>query len=347
MNYIKIDSNYLKRDRRRYLLFLVIGISLIVFTFFLSMCVGNYKTSLSEVIKALFTSSGDERIYTIVVYSRLPRLIASLFVGAALAISGYCYQSIFKNRMASPDILGVSGGAGLGAVIAILLNFSFVLISFFSFIGGIISVLLTISLSKLFKQSQSSVSLLLSGIVVGGLLNSFIGFAKFVSNTSQLASITYWLLGGFNNVKYDQLYIVCPLIFICVLLLLLFKWNISMLQNNDSDAVSHGINPKVVRAMVIVLATIIMLPIYGIKFFWNNMLCNTYDIPQIRLSQASLLWGACLTAIFGYLKSKIRFKFVNVNSMCDTMSEVERKNFIENIEKEQDINDSEDEKISR
>ena len=93
-----------------------------------SLCNGNYNTSIDEVFKAIF--SGDyPQIYTIVVYSRLPRLLASIFVGAALAVSGFCYQSLFKNKMASPDLLGVSSGASVGAVVAILLNCSFVFIS--------------------------------------------------------------------------------------------------------------------------------------------------------------------------------------------------------------------------
>ena len=134
---------------------------------------------------------------------------------------------------------------------------SFAFISLFSFIGGVIAVVITAFIARLFKGVNYSISLLLSGIVVAGFMNSFVGIAKSVSNMSQLASITYWLLGGFYNARYEQLVIVCPIIFVCIVCLILLRWKIVMLQNSDEDAQSHGINVKRVRAAVIILSTLI------------------------------------------------------------------------------------------
>lgn len=251
------EERILKKSKTRYILLVLIAIIGIISIFLVSLCVGNYKTSVSDVFLALLNKNDYPQIYTIVVYSRMPRLFASAFVGASLALSGFCYQSVFKNKMASPDLLGVSAGSSVGAVIAILLNVSFAIISLFSFIGGVIAVLATALLTKLFKGNNISVSLLLSGIVITGLMNALVGIAKFVSNDAQLSSITYWLLGGFNNVKFEQLIIVCPIMLVCIVFLLLLRWKIVMLQNSDFDAKSHGINVKRIRTCIVTLATLI------------------------------------------------------------------------------------------
>ena len=251
------EEQVFKKNKRRYIALVIAAIIGIIAIFLTSLCVGNYKTSVKDVFLALFNRGDYPQVYTIVVYSRMPRLIASMFVGASLALSGFCYQSVFKNRMASPDLLGVSAGSSVGAVIAILLNAPFVIISMFSFFGGIVAVLITALIARLFKGNNFSVSLLLSGIVVTGLMNALVGIAKFVSNDAQLSSITYWLLGGFNNVKYEQLVVVCPIMLVCIVLLLMLRWKIVMLQNSDFDAISHGINVKRIRICIITLATLI------------------------------------------------------------------------------------------
>lgn len=253
---VKEEKAYEKSQKKYLLLILIVAIGLLAI-FLTSLCVGNYRTNVKDVFLAIVSRQEYPQVYTIVVYSRLPRLVASMFVGASLAISGFCYQNIFKNKMASPDLLGVSAGASVGAVVAILLNFSFAIISLFSFFGGIFAVLATVLVAKLFKEDNFSVSLLLSGIVISGLMNALVGIAKFVSNDAQLSSITYWLLGGFNNVKYEQLAIVCPIMLVCIVLLLMLRWKIVMLQNADFDAISHGIDVKKIRIFIVVLATLV------------------------------------------------------------------------------------------
>ena len=105
---------------------------------------------------------GKSLIFRIIIKSRLPRLVSSLLVGAALSVAGWTYQEMFANRMVSPDILGVSAEAGCGASIAILFGYSFSIISIFSFVGGIIAVTMTMFLSAIFvRKSEDSISLIL------------------------------------------------------------------------------------------------------------------------------------------------------------------------------------------
>lgn len=244
--------------QRHYQLLLLVGIVGAIAIFVMSLCLGNYPTSPAEVLFALLHSDMEPQTYMIVTRSRLPRLLAAILVGAALSVAGLTYQDIFSNRMASPDLLGVSSGAGVGASISIYIGVSFWATSIFAFIGGITAVFLTVTASKLFDKTHKTVaSLILAGIVVGGLMNSLLGLFKYISNDSQLASITFWLLGGFYNTNYHQLTFAAPMIVLGIAILLLLRWDIVMLRSGDDDAYTHGINARHLRRICIIITTTI------------------------------------------------------------------------------------------
>lgn len=252
------ETTIYMKNQRRYRLLLAGGIVFSVVVFIMSLCLGNYKTSPIDVIYALINPEDNPQTYKIIIRSRLPRLLASVLVGASLSAAGLTYQDIFSNRMASPDILGVSAGAGVGASVSIYFGFSFLMTGLFAFIGGVFAVFLTVISSKLFGRNDgTSVSLILAGIVVGGLMNSLLGLFKYLSNDSQLASITFWLLGGFYNTNYRQLKSAFPLIALGIIVLFLFRWKIVMLRSGDNDAYTHGINAKFLRRSCIIITTIV------------------------------------------------------------------------------------------
>ena len=198
------ESRSYDSSQRRYLLFLASGFLMLFALVLLSLTSGNYMTSPRDVIQALIHPEANPQIFNIVVFSRLPRLLAAILIGAALSVSGFVFQHIFLNYMASPDILGVSSGVGLGASLAIFFGFGYSLIWVFSFVGGIATVGITTAVSSLFRRDTGkSITLILSGIIIGGLMNSAIGLLKYLSNDAQLSSITYWLLGGLYNTKFN------------------------------------------------------------------------------------------------------------------------------------------------
>lgn len=120
------------------------------------------------------------------------------------------------------------------------------------------AVFLTVASSKLFGRSdKTAASLILAGIVVGGLMNSLLGLFKYLSNDAQLASITFWLLGGFYNTTYRQLAVAAPIIIIGIIVLFLLRWKIVMLRSGDSDAYTHGINARLLRKTCIIITTIV------------------------------------------------------------------------------------------
>lgn len=310
---VKDESYVYRRSRKIYCILLLGGIIFDVLIFAASLCIGNYNTTPADVILALIDPQANAQVYKIVVYSRLPRLISAVFVGAALSVAGLTYQDIFSNRMASPDILGVSAGAGVGASVSIYFGISFWLTGLFSFIGGVAAVCLTVASSRLFgKMNGGSVSLILSGIVIGGLMNSLLGLFKYLSNDSQLASITFWLLGGFYNTRYDQLVIACPMIAGGIVILFLLRWKIVMLRSGDSDAYTHGINAGVVRKICIAVTTIITsvaICISGtigwIGLAIPNLMRLLIKNDGRRLMPLSIVYGILLTEICDLLARTI------------------------------------------
>lgn len=306
------NENY-KRRFVKYLILLIVGIVLAIVVFFLSLCVGNYKTTIVDVFKALINPSDNKLIYNIIVLSRLPRLLGAVIVGAALSVAGLIYQEIFSNKMASPDVLGVSAGASVGASMAVYFSFGFALTALLSFIGGVLAVFLTIIVSKCFgKSSKPSITLILAGIIIGGLMNAILGLFKYLANDSQLSSITFWLLGGFYNTQYKQLVIAIPVIVVGLVALMLLRWKIVMLHNGDDDARLHGINAKALRLIIIAITTVITSTAICISgtIGWiglaiPNLIRLAIDNDSKRLMPLSLVYGILFTEICDLLARTI------------------------------------------
>lgn len=240
----------------------VLLIAVPVFLFFLSFLLGRYpiapidvvKTILSPVFPSLVVSP---QISSIVFDIRLPRIIAALLVGAALAVAGAAFQGIFKNPLVSPDLLGVSNGAGFGAAVAILLNGGNFFIQLGSFIFGIISVSITYAISKTYKTGGILV-LVLSGTAISAFFNALISGAKFMADPyDKLPQITYWLMGSLSSVDFNKLsMIIIPLI-IGLTVIIILRWHLNLLAMGDEEAQSLGLNPGRIRLIVIVACTLV------------------------------------------------------------------------------------------
>lgn len=227
-----------------------------------ALCAGKYPISAKESIDVLFGElfhrGGEysEMTRNVVMGLRLPRITASILVGIMLAMSGVSYQSIFKNPLISPDFLGVSSGACIGAAIAILLGFSGFLLSGFAFVGGIIAVALTVFIPSAMK-SDSNIMLVLSGVIVGGAMSSILGFIKYVADPeTELAAITYWTMGSFSYVTLPEIGSVLPAMIIPAVILFAMSWWLDILSMGETEAKSLGANIKVIRNIAIACATL-------------------------------------------------------------------------------------------
>lgn len=220
----------------------------------LSLCVGRYNMSVWDVLNALF-GKGNSSTNLVVYNLRLPRVLCSILIGAALSAAGMAYQGLFQNPLVSPDILGVSSGACVGAVASILLGFGASLTMLFAFSTGIISVAIAILLSVLTKRSKNTV-MVFAGIIVGRFMSSIVGILIFFSDDeSQLGAIVEWEMGSFAKVTYKDLAIFGPLLVVCIILLLMLRWRINLLSVGDDEAKALGVNVTKERLFVIVVST--------------------------------------------------------------------------------------------
>lgn len=232
-------------------------------TFVLSLCIGRYTISPGDII-AVFASyfpgadsTVSAKTKSVVEALRLPRIIAAVLVGAALAVAGSTYQGLFQNPLVSPDILGVSSGACVGAAIAILGGLSSGGIQVLAFAGGIVAVICTMFIPRL-MQSTSILSLVLSGVIVSGFMSSITGLLKYLADTNtQLPDIVYWQLGSLTKVGYDDLAVVRPIIIVAGAVLLLTSWRVNLLSLGEKEARSLGVCIKAERGIAIVASTLL------------------------------------------------------------------------------------------
>ena len=216
---------------------------------------GRFAIPLENVVQSLIGNNVNDVQNNIIFNLRLPRVIAAMLVGASLAIAGVVYQGIFRNPLVSPDILGVSNGACVGAALAILIGSGMLGIQAFAFVGGLIAVLLTMNLPRLI-QRDSTIVLVLSGIIVSGFMMATLGLLKYLADPeTQLADIVYWQLGSLTKSNYDNL-----LIFTNIYLLLLAYFNALAYQCafiGDREAKLIGANIRLERGLMVVCATLL------------------------------------------------------------------------------------------
>ncbi|MHC1697188.1 MAG: FecCD family ABC transporter permease [Geobacteraceae bacterium] len=188
---------------------------------------------------------------------RVPRLLAGMLVGAGLSISGAAFQGLFRNPLVSPHILGVSSGAGLGAAVAILYFGNILAIQVCSFSGGLLAVLMTYGLSRVYRTTPV-LMLVLSGIIVGSLFSAATSLIKYIADpVNEMPSIVFWLLGSLNNASNRDLTVVGPIIVFGISVLLLIRWRINLLAMGEEDARALGVDTGRIRATVILCATLI------------------------------------------------------------------------------------------
>lgn len=233
-------------------LVLALPIALLAAGIFLSMFTGKYQIDFTA---AMTPGTLDREVF---IHLRLGRTLAVLAAGTALSLSGHVFQTVFRNPLASPDIVGVAGGAGTGAAAAILLfGYAPVLTSAGAFIGGMAAVFFVLAVSSLLRRS-GTVTILLSGVVVNAFFQAVLLILKLCADTEQrLSSIEFWLMGSFASVTLEKL----PGAFLWMVLgfsgIFAMRHKIALLSLPDSDAAMLGINVGQARMKALVFATLV------------------------------------------------------------------------------------------
>ena len=233
----------------------------------LSLSVGRYPLPISDIIGFIFgQKTVDEHTALLLTEVRLPRILAALLVGGALSVSGVAYQGMFKNPLISPDILGVSSGAGFGAALAILLSWSMLGIQLSAFAFGLAAVLIALALSKHITGVHSqTLVLLLSGIITGAMFGAFISLTKYIADAEyKLPDITFWLMGSLTNVTATQVLTIAPIVLLAVLPLYFSSWRLNVLSFGEDEAHTMGVQVQRLRLVVILSATLLTATVVSI-----------------------------------------------------------------------------------
>ena len=266
--------------------------------------VGPYRIPPLEVVRAVWqrASSGDVpgAVGTVLFNIRLPRVLAAAVVGAALSAAGAAYQSLFRNPLVSPDILGVSTGAGLGAVVGILFGLPVALIQLLGFAGGLTTVFIVAALARTLRGGGDILVLVLAGIVVGALAGAAISLVKVLADPyDQLPAITFWLLGSLAGVKSSDVAVTTLIVLAGLAPIILFRWRIGVLSLGDDEARALGVEVRRLRGLVIAAATLItsaVVAISGVIGWVGLMVPHMARLlvgPRFdRLLPASILLGA-------------------------------------------------------
>ena len=245
----KNTSNY----RNKIILLSVIQVLLLLAVLVWSVITGQYPLTLKSLL------SGDTMSIMVFKRLRLPRALMGVIGGFGLSISGYIYQLIFKNPLASPDIVGVSSGASAGAALAIVaVSASVPVISISAFIGAVTALIITL-LTAYLVPGRNSYTIVLAGIAIHSVAQTILMFLKLAADPEkQLASIEYWIMGSLNGISRDSLAIPFLTTLAGFIIMAMLYRQVLILSTSEEEAVSLGVNVAILRFIILMLATLIV-----------------------------------------------------------------------------------------
>ncbi|GIC72483.1 FecCD family ABC transporter permease [Limosilactobacillus fermentum] len=244
-------------NRKSTYLTLIVALLLLVPLALIALSIGRMQLSLGQTWAGLIDPKHNTLYANILYDIRLPRVLGAMVIGAALASSGIAFQNLFNNPLVSPDLLGVSNGAAVGAALAILLNSNLWVVQGFALIGGILAVSITILIPRLVGQGGTLI-LVLSGIIISGFMQAALGLLKYLADPdSQLQSIVYWQLGSIAKLDIPSLLAALPMMIIGFIILIFFRWHLTIMSLGGQTAASQGINIERERLVIILAATLL------------------------------------------------------------------------------------------
>lgn len=243
------------------ILMVMLGISIVGF-FILNLLLGSVSIPVDNIIDILLGRDNDNLIWrNIILKSRLPQSLTAMMAGAGLAVSGLLMQTVFRNPLAGPSVLGISSGASLGVACVVLLSGSIggVALSKLGVIGevtitlsAIIGSLLIMALIAFVAQKvRGNVTLLIMGVMIGYIANAIIGVLKFFSAEEDIRAYVIWGLGSFSRVSGGQTSVFIILMLVLLPLSFFLIKSLNLLLLGDSYAQNLGLNIKRARLLVI------------------------------------------------------------------------------------------------
>jgi iron complex transport system permease protein len=179
-------------------------------------------------------------------------------VGAALAIAGTAFQGLFRNPLVSPDLLGASSGAALGAVLGIYFSLGVLAIQGFAFVGGLVAVAAVYAVGSAVRARDPVLVLVLTGVVIGSLLGAGVGLVKYLADPyNQLPAMTFWLLGSLAAVNAADLIPLCGPVALGALVLIALRWRMNAMSLPEEEARALGVPTGPLRILIVAAATLV------------------------------------------------------------------------------------------
>lgn len=232
---------------------------ILLFALLLSIAIGSVFIPLNEMWNIL-RGAGDVTFASIIWKIRLPRTVLVALTGAALGISGASYQGLFRNPLADPYLIGVASGAGLGAVIAMSIQWPYsfwglMAVPFAAFITALITVSVVYAIARI-GNTVPTTNLILAGVAISSFATSLTSFLM-LRSTNEVRRALGWLLGGSIQGGWTPILAILPFLFIGVTVLLFNGHALNLLQFGDDQAQQLGLNVTRRRALILVAASLI------------------------------------------------------------------------------------------
>ena len=226
--------------------------------------VGRYPVALSELFSVLYAKIAGHKadvspaVESVILQVRGPRVLAAVLVGAALAVAGAAFQGLFRNPLVSPDILGASSGAALGAVIGIYLAVGIFAIQFFAFVGGLAAVAAVYLIGSAVRSRDPILVLVLTGVVIGSLLGAGVGLVKYLADPyNQLPAMTFWLLGSLAATGVSDLLPLLGPVMLGTGVLVALRGRMNVMSLPDEEARALGVATGPIRIVIVAAATLV------------------------------------------------------------------------------------------
>ena len=255
-----IPPQFSRRGTLTVLFLILLGI----LSLFVSLRIGAYPIAWRDLLRlinpAFHTSSeaNADVVRTVLWNIRLPRILAALLIGSGLSVAGASYQGLFRNSLVSPDILGASSGAALGAAVGLLLGFPVIGVQGLAFILGLLAVSATVFMSHAVGGGSGNLRLVLTGMVTGSMAVAGISVVKTVADPyDSLPSITFWLMGSLSGIKWEDLVILTPPTLLGMSLLIMLRWKLNAMAFNEEEAKTIGVSTTHIRVLTLLSATLI------------------------------------------------------------------------------------------
>lgn len=199
--------------------------------------------------------------FLIIFMVRMPRIIMASLVGMGLAVVGATFQSLFKNPMADPHILGISSGAALGAALAMVIRLpnlvaSLSAVTIFAFIGAISTTILVYSIAQI-KGRLTTTNLLLAGSAVSFLMSALISIIM-VFNQEDVNKIVFWMMGSFNASSWKNIFIVAPITVIGTITIYFFHRDLNLMLIGEDNAKSLGVETEKLKQLIVIISSMII-----------------------------------------------------------------------------------------